>query len=175
MYVFMPQKDMLLLLTQYAKKFVRDFNSRTDKAHYIFQIFPLYAFFENEIALNNIKNCTIYAPQKEENKYFFPVMINDIKTKIIFAQNISSSVSQNPDITQSSICLKNKSEIYEQCDNIADCETGSSVNNTEQIICFPLNARVFRIGKAIIEKSDYNCSWQIFDDKWVKIKSESKN
>lgn len=138
MTAYILHKDTALILANFQKQFISEYNKQKMPSEYMLPKYPLFAFLEEKDSINNkIKNCTILFPQAESKEVFFPFMIEyqdgtKEALKIIFATS-KEEIKKTPDI---------KSDV------------------------FPMPIHIFRKADAILE----NNSWQIFNDKWYKIK-----
>ncbi len=150
MLALIPHKDILFSLSKFQENFIFCANNYPEKSCNFIPNFPLWAFidsenFEKEFNLSECSECVFTKVDfNEEKKFYFSLefFYGDSKEN-----KREAKIFFAQQISQKKLNL-------------------DFINSKLSYKIFPLKMKVFKIGN-VLEK---NFSWQIFDEKWIKIK-----
>lgn len=132
------------MLAKCAKDCIRAFNEENTTV--FFPKFPLWAFLQDsEEEKLEVKEITIQKPEFNSQNFFFPLEIQTgkkyIKVKIIFAERSQENSAEGLSFIK-------------------------ALQAAEEADIFPLKQKALQTAEVLLE----NNGWQVFDEKWIKIK-----
>ncbi len=147
MTVFMPNKDTAFALAQAAHLYIAEYNKKTDSTeNWIFPEFPLYAYFPEDDAGEDTNSqttcsCTIeqIALDEKDKTCYFPVQLELLNGTCRTLRIVFAKARH------------------------ALCHLPIQAEG------FPLPQRVFRLARLEQKETSGGKSWQVFDERWVKI------
>lgn len=143
MTAYIPHKDTLFLLSQMQKNIIQTHNNKHPE-NFLFPQYPMFAFYDEK---KNAECTEIAKYKKIESASILLPKAENCEIYFPFVLKYTDGTQDNMKI----IFATTKQPIKKAPEINSDA--------------FPLQLRIFRKARAVIE---YN-SWQIFDDKWVKL------